>query len=99
MDTLLSDSDLKDPGTRVLYFYANWVPLIRRMTKNLVRLEKEFNVPFTAVDVDAFPNLAKVYSVQSVPEIIMFKLNSEVGRVNGLTLTSALRSALREQYA
>lgn len=98
MDSLLSDLDLKDPGTRVVYFYANWVPLIRRMTKNLVRLEKEFKVPFTSIDVDAFPNLAKVYSVESVPEIIMFKLNKEVCRVNGLTLTSALRTALREQY-
>jgi thioredoxin-like negative regulator of GroEL len=58
--------------------------------------EKHKNISFFAVDVEAFPNQCKRFSVNSIPEVVILKAGKEVKRISGLTLTSAFRSAFAD---
>lgn len=99
MITMLDDQEIKSPGTRVFYFYANWTPFHRTMNRIILKAEEEFSIPFIAIDVDAFPNWVKANNITSIPELVLFKDSVEIGRANGLMLTSALRNLLREKYS
>jgi thiol-disulfide isomerase/thioredoxin len=81
-------------GIVSLYFYASWVPFHKRMMTLIGKIEEKHpEVKFYAIDVDHFKGLCKRFDVTSVPQIVTFVDNTETKRIEGLVLTSALKSA------
>ena len=62
-------------------FYANWCGPCKMITPELERVESAVKV--VKVDVDQFENLAKEYSVMSIPTLILFDNGKEVKRTVG----------------
>ncbi len=84
-------------GLQALYFYSHWLPYHNKMTIMIEKTEqKHKNIKFTAIDTDHFKILCKRFSVESIPEVIVFKDGAETNRFNGLIMTSAFRSAFAD---
>lgn len=82
----------------VLYFYADWLNFHKKMTIMIEKVEesKEFN--FLAIDIDDFKPLCRKYKIESIPTVVAFYKGKEVGRLVGITLTSAFKTFFREIY-
>lgn len=76
-----------------LYFYASWMPYHKKFLVMIEKIEEKHKMPFYAIDVDQFKNQCKRFQIDSVPTILVLKEGKEVKRINGLILTSALKSA------
>lgn len=80
-----------------LYFYAHWMPYHKKMLSMIGKMEeKHKNITFIAIDVDYFKQLCKRFNVISIPEILVLDNGKEIKRVNGLVLTSALKSVFAD---
>src|SRR3974377_1276925 len=86
-----------DLPLQVFYFYASWMPYHKKFLTMIGKMEeKHKNIVFSAIDVDAFNNQCKRFSIESIPTVLIMKDGKEVKRINGLTLTSAFRSAFAD---
>lgn len=86
-------------GTSVqaLYFYASWMPYHNKFLTMISKVEEKYkNISFSAIDVDSFKSQCKRFSVESIPTVLILKDGKEIKRINGLTLTSAFRSAFAD---
>ena len=60
-------------------------------------MELEFqDIKFLSVDIDQIPAIAQQHRVRALPALILFKNGHEVNRINGLVLTSPLRTAFKD---
>jgi thioredoxin 1 len=90
--------DLNGEG-KIVYFYASWMLYHKKMMIMLNKMEEKYkNLTFYAVDVDAFKGLCVRFSVNSIPEVILFKNGKKVKNINGIVLTSAFRKAFADIY-
>ena len=86
-----------DLPLQALYFYAPWMPFHKKFLTMIGKMEeKHKNVTFSAVDVDEFSSQCRRFSIDSIPTVLILKDGKEVKRINGLTLTSAFRSAFAD---
>ena len=93
---LTSEKDLKLEGWQFLYFYTSWMPFHKKMVTMISKIENKHNVVFSAIDADNFNSLCKRFDVETVPIILALKDGYEMKRINGLVLTSALKSAFAD---
>lgn len=98
MQFITQEDELQiDLPLQALYFYASWMPYHSKFITMISKMEeKHKNISFFAVDVDAFPNQCKRFSVTSIPEVVILQEGKEVKRITGLVLTSAFRSAFAD---
>ena len=77
-------------------FWANWCPPCRALSPTIDALAEKFdgNAKVGKVDVDANPELARQFAVNSIPTLIYFQDGSEVERVTGLVPESQLSEKL-----
>lgn len=80
-----------------LYFYAHWMPYHKKMLNMIDKIEEKYkDIIFVAIDVDCFAHLCKRFNVSSIPEILILDNGTEIKRINGLVLTSVLRSVFAD---
>lgn len=81
---------------RALYFYASWMPYHKKMLVMIDKMENKYpDMKFFAIDVNAFPNLCKRFTIDSVPMVLIFN-ERKTRRIAGLVLTSAFRSTFAD---
>lgn len=98
MQFITQEEELQiDLPLQALYFYASWMPYHNKFLTMISKIEeKHKDISFFAVDVDAFPNQCKRFSVESIPEVLVLKEGKEIKRISGLVLTSAFRSTFAD---
>ena len=74
-------------------FTASWCPPCKMIAPLLEELSTEYagKLGFSAVDVDAEPDLAAQYDVQSMPTLVIFAGGREVKRIIGYTQKANLK--------
>lgn len=92
---ITQESEISSPITiKSLYFYAAWMPYHKKMMVMIDKMEqKHKEIEFLAIDVDHFKGLCKRFNIESIPTILIVNKGEELKRINGLILTSALKSA------
>lgn len=82
---------------QALYFYASWMPGHKKMTTMIGKIEDKYkDVNFLAIDVDYFKGLCTRFKVESIPSIVIMNNGIESKRINGLVMTSAIKSAFAD---
>lgn len=80
-----------------LYFYASWMPYHKKMLVMLGKMEEKYpNVDFIGIDVDFFKTFIKRFKIDSIPTVLLLNNGKEVKRLNGLVLTSAIKSTFAD---
>jgi len=79
-------------------FYATWCSPCRMLAPTLARLSAEFagRAKIVKVDVDAEPELARQFQVESIPTLAFVAGGKLVGKTSGLVAEPALRQALNQ---
>ena len=97
---IINEEDLKiNKQINILYFYSSKMLFYTRFCNILEILEKENKkIICYAINVNNFKNLCDRFSIASVPTIVIFKDSAEVERFEGLTLKSAIDSAVKSLY-
>jgi thioredoxin-like negative regulator of GroEL len=91
---LTFEEDLKVSGMQVFYFYAPWMPWHKKMLIMIEKAEKKHTVPFLAIDTDAFKSSVRRFGINQVPTMLILENGQELGRLEGLPLTSAFNNFL-----
>ena len=90
------DSEVeKNNGLVAIDFFANWCGPCRMIAPIFEELEREYpDVKFCKIDVDASPELARIFNVQSIPMIALVKdgtfVDMSVGYVPKATLVKLI---------
>jgi thiol-disulfide isomerase/thioredoxin len=80
-----------------LYFYGSWMPFHKKMMIMLDKMEEKYkDILFLGIDVDFFKNVCRRFSISSVPTIVILNNGLEIKRIEGLVMTSALKSTFVE---
>lgn len=89
---------LQSPLPVLVDFYADWCGPCRMLSPSLERLSREFEgrVKILKVNVDAEPQLADEFRVESIPLLVFFVEGQPVGRGAGLMNESDLRRVLNQ---
>jgi thiol-disulfide isomerase/thioredoxin len=99
---LCRDTELNiGQGVSVLYFYATWFPLYRKITQMLFSLEKAYpEFHFYAIDVAQFPSYIKRFELTSLPTILFRReKGKKVGKnLVGLPAIFNVSSVLADIY-
>jgi thioredoxin 1 len=75
-----NDAILEQDGLNVVYFTAPWCVPCKMLKPRLEELEKaNEGLTVTRVDVESNTELAKHFGIMSVPTLILFKDNVQVG--------------------
>lgn len=86
-----------DISLQALYFYSSWMPYHTKFLTMIGKIEEKYKeISFFAIDIDQFSSQCKRFDIDSIPTILILKNGKEVKRINGLTLTSAFRSAFAD---
>lgn len=98
MQFVTQEEDIQmDRPLQALYFYASWMPYHSKFLTMISKMEDKYkDISFFAIDVEAFKNQCKRFSIDSIPTVLILKGGKEVKRINGLTLTSAFKSAFAD---
>jgi thioredoxin 1 len=78
----------------IVDFWASWCQPCLRMTPDLAILDAE--IPVVKVDVDAYPELARRYGVQSMPTLVVFQDGEAVGSSVGAKPLTSLREIFKQ---
>lgn len=77
----------------VVDFWAAWCPPCRALAPIFEKVaERNKNVRFFKLDVDANSSLANKFGVRGIPTIILFASGKEVDRIVGLVAEDVLHS-------
>jgi len=79
-------------------FYADWCGPCRMLAPTLERLAAEFagRAKIVKVDVDAEPELASQFQVESIPTLVFIAGGKPVSKTAGLVPEESLRQALNQ---
>lgn len=98
MEFLTSEANfaVKD-GLQSLYFYATWMPFHKKMLLMIDKVQqKHKNIEFIGIDVDHFKGFCKRFEIDSIPTVLILKGGIQVKRIQGITMTSAFKSAFAD---
>lgn len=83
----VNENEFKEKLTEkcVVDFYATWCPPCKMLAPVLEKVSAEYEgkVNFLKVNVDENPNIAREYSVMSVPTLIVFEDGEVINRKSG----------------
>ena len=81
-------------------FNATWCGPCRMMGREMQELEKEFpNVTFLNVDTDEFPEIAQIFGVISIPDMVAFQDGKRIRvKVNGSEEDSLIGALPEEEF-
>lgn len=87
---------LQSPVPVLVDFFANWCGPCRAIAPALEKLAAEYSgrARIVKVDIDANPELADRFEVQSIPTLVFATGGKLVGKVAGLVPEGTLRQAL-----
>ena len=77
----------------ILYFTAKWCSVCRAMRPIIEQLQKE-GYDIQVIDADKNKDLAKKYSIESLPTIIILQDDKEIDRIVGKISVEDLRKRL-----
>jgi len=79
-------------------FYADWCGPCRMLAPTLEGLSAEFagRAKIVKVDVDAEPELASQFQVESIPTLVFIAGGKLVGKTSGLVPADGLRQVLNQ---
>lgn len=89
----------------VIDFYAEWCGPCKAMAPALEKLKEGYpegndsGVIITKLNVDENEEIAKKYSVRSIPTLVYLKDGVEVHRVSGMQSKDAMESKIKEILA
>lgn len=90
---LSKEEDFLLANKQVLYFYADWMPQHKKMLSMLSKMEEKYkDINFIGINTDHFISIYKRFNIESIPTILIILDGEEKRRVNGVILTSALKS-------
>jgi thioredoxin 1 len=86
-------------GVCLVDFYADWCGPCRALAPTINRLADEFKgkVKVLKINVDDFPELARRYGANSIPNVVILKNGSEIDRVVGAAGFDAYAEILKKQ--
>lgn len=86
-------------GVCLVDFYATWCGPCKMLGPVVEEIAKEYEgkAKVGKVDVDASPNTAGQFGVQSIPTILIFKDGKEVDRIIGFKSKEALIEIIEAQ--
>ena len=89
---------LSSPIPVLVDFFATWCGPCRMIAPVLETLSEDYEgkVKFVKVDVDEAPEIAKDYSVMSIPTLIIIKNGEEVAKNVGAMGAEALEEWIEE---
>ena len=87
--------ELIKEGLVLVDFYATWCGPCKMIAPNLEELSKEYNV--IKVNVDEIEDLARKYSIMSIPTLLLFKDGSLIDKKLGYQELEELRSWLESK--
>ena len=96
-DATFSQAVLASPTPVVVDFYADWCGPCRSMGPAVEDLAAKFgsNVKFVRVNIDASPQTANQYGINSIPAFRVFKNGKIVGGVTGAVPEQSLSSVIK----
>jgi thioredoxin 1 len=94
---IASEQELVLDGFCVVKFFSKDCAPCKRLVPILQKMEREFpEAKFLSVDIDEFINLTKKYKIMTLPTIVMFKDNVEVGRITNSINTEIIRKEIKK---
>jgi len=95
-DANFDEEVLKSDKPVLVDFFATWCGPCQMMAPEIDALAKDVEGKFKVgkLDVDASPETAGKYGVQSIPTIIIFKEGKEVDKLTGFKPKEDLKKAL-----
>ena len=84
---------MKDKKTLVVDFYATWCGPCRMLGPVMDTLSEEYEgkAEFVKIDVDDNPDLAREYSIMSIPCVMVFKDGAAAGKNVGFAPKDAMK--------
>lgn len=89
------------PEVHAVRFWAKWCGPCHAMSPifNAVAQEMESSVQFGEVDIDASPDVASRYSVQTIPTVLLFKNGELIDRMGGAATKAKLTSFINRHLS
>ena len=93
LDTAAFRGALKEGKTIVADFWATWCGPCRMLAPVMETLSEEYadKAEFVKVDVDENPDLAREYSIMSIPCVMMFKNGELIAKNVGFAPKDAMK--------
>lgn len=96
MITITDDENLTlKKGIKYLYFYSPNIIFNKKMTEMILKMEKEFNIIFEAIDIYNFKKYVDIFSLKQAPTILILNDGKIKLKIEGLPLTKSFRSNIR----
>lgn len=96
---ITSEDELILHNKYCLYFYSKWMPFNKKMASMLKNIQEKYkDISIYAIDVDEFKSSCKRFKINSVPQILFFKEGIEKERIEGICISSALKSAFLKVF-
>ena len=89
---------MEEKKTLVVDFWATWCGPCRMLAPVMEKLSEEFEgqAEFVKIDVDDNPDLAREYSIMSIPCVMVFKGGALAGKNVGFVLQSAMKEFIEK---